>query len=65
MNRHGRGVDACNSGLQRILLPREVAAATAAIIDAAATAILFMGSFALFIFIGLGFWMKKGTMTWV
>ena len=35
------------------------------IIDSTATAILVMGLFALFIFIGLGFWMKKGTMSWV
>jgi NADH:ubiquinone oxidoreductase subunit 3 (subunit A) len=35
------------------------------IIDATATALLVMGTFALFIFIGLAFWMKKGTMTWV
>ena len=35
------------------------------IIDATATAILVMGSLALFIFIGLAFWMKKGTMAWV
>ncbi len=35
------------------------------IIDSTATAILVMGLFALFIFIGLAFWMKKGTMSWV
>ncbi|MFX0015168.1 MAG: NADH-quinone oxidoreductase subunit A [Promethearchaeota archaeon] len=29
------------------------------------TALLIMGLFALFIFIGLLFWMKKGTLTWV
>jgi NADH:ubiquinone oxidoreductase subunit 3 (subunit A) len=35
------------------------------IIDEIETAILVMGSFAFFILIGLFFWIKKGTMTWV
>ena len=35
------------------------------IIDETVTAILVMGLFALFILIGLFFWVKKGTMTWV
>ncbi len=35
------------------------------IIDEIVTAILVMGLFALFILIGLFFWVKKGTMTWV
>jgi NADH-quinone oxidoreductase subunit A len=35
------------------------------IIEATTTAILVMGVFALFILIGLFFWIKKGTMTWV
>ena len=43
MNRRGRGVDVCNCGLRRILLPRAAAVAAAAIIDddaaAAATAV--------------------------
>ncbi|MHA2244064.1 MAG: NADH-quinone oxidoreductase subunit A [Candidatus Hodarchaeales archaeon] len=35
------------------------------IIDETVTAIIVMGLFALFILIGLFFWLKKGTMTWV
>lgn len=35
------------------------------IIDATVTAVLVMGFLALFVFIGLAFWMKKGTMSWV
>ncbi|MFX0211033.1 MAG: NADH-quinone oxidoreductase subunit A, partial [Candidatus Hodarchaeota archaeon] len=35
------------------------------IIEATTTVILVMGTFALFILIGLFFWIKKGTMTWV
>ena len=38
MNRHSRGVDVCNSGLRRILLPRAAAAATAAVVVGAAAA---------------------------
>ena len=33
MNRRSRGVDVCNSGLRRILLPRAAAAAIAVVID--------------------------------
>ncbi len=35
------------------------------IIEATTTAILVMSIFTLFILIGLFFWIKKGTMTWV
>lgn len=35
------------------------------IIEVRETAILVMGVFTLFILIGLFFWIKKGTMTWV
>lgn len=35
------------------------------IIEVRETAILVMGIFTLFILIGLFFWIKKGTMTWV
>ena len=38
MNWHSRGVDVCNSGLRRILLPRAAAAVIVVVVAAAATA---------------------------